>query len=654
MLPLPVALRSLVLLLALAACRPPPAHVAQPTANPGPRVQAHTDAAAVTAVLPVARGVLVGSMAGLELHVADGGSSTLVALDGIGVVALAPDGAGGAWVTTGPRLFRYRAEANRADEVVAPAGLAQARGLRALVGEQGGGVFVGGEWGVALVTAAGEWRALPVVASVKALAVAPDGTLLVGATDGLLVRDPLGNTRRLGKADGCALAAVDAILRTPHGTVVVVGRGSDGGAQLALQHGGQFSTFRLSPDAEILAAAGQGEEPVLAARGRLFALVAAGERAALERDGIGLAPVAGPLRRSPLLLRRLALAAPPDVTALALDRGTILAGTRTVGVARLALRTPRPVWLRRRDLVEGATDLTVACAAARDCYVATGNLALWHYDGRTFEPTEIGLSQVVLVVAQARHGGVLAIHQVPPTPGLRVSRLTAGEWNPIADVVIDLPGGVSGVSFAEISTSGLLWLGLRYLDAEGDERALGVAVVDLDVGVVTYHREVEGNDSAATGILPVPNDVVEIAFVPDSVAEFEVWFATRSGAAHIQGADLVLHSEAEGLESEVLRDVVATSGGLVFVAAGAGVGIYDGDRWRFPRGLKGSVNALALGTAGRLWLGTERGLAMFDGRRLRRVDAPAGLFTSGVEELAVDRFGRVYARSAEGIGIVEP
>jgi hypothetical protein len=174
--------------------------------------------------------------------------------------------------------------------------------------------------------------------------------------------------------------------------------------------------------------------------------------------------------------------------------------------------------------------------------------------------------------------------------------------------------------------------------------------MDLSLGAVMYHREEVGDTDRARGILPVPRDVRDVAFV----SEDELWFATINGAARVVGRDITVFTEAEGLESEILHGVVATDGGLVFVASSRGVGAFDGTRWSWPRALRVSANALARGADGRLWLGTDHGLLAYDGRRIARVDRKRGLLDDEVYDVAVDHYGRLWVRGVQGVSVVDP
>jgi hypothetical protein len=303
------------------------------------------------------------------------------------------------------------------------------------------------------------------------------------------------------------------------------------------------------------------------------------------------------------------------------------------------------------ELVTGAVDLTVACAAPNDCYVATGSDHTWRFDGASFRAIQVAPepSTITLAVVHSPDGNVLALYRTPGERQLRVARLDGGVFNAMAEISIETPGGVTGLAFARFSADGLLWLGLMYLDEENEARPYGVATVDLTIGAVSYHHERRGNDSKKTGILPVPNDVVDAAFLDD-----EIWFASASGAARLRGEELTVYTEAEGLESEILHGVVATEGGLVFVATTGGVEVFDGTRWTNPKVLRMVVRGITRGKDGRLWMATDRGVVAYDGQRTQRVDRRAGLLEDRVEDIDVDHQGRVWARSRQGFSLITP
>ncbi len=93
---------------------------------------------------------------------------------------------------------------------------------------------------------------------------------------------------------------------------------------------------------------------------------------------------------------------------------------------------------------------------------------------------------------------------------------------------------------------------------------------------------------------------------------------------------------------------------MVYTASGRGVGQWDGQRWSFPADLRTVVHDLVIGLDGNLWLATERGIGIYDGERTRRLDVQRGLLENNVEDLESDHFGRIWARSAQGLVLITP
>ena len=151
-------------------------------------------------------------------------------------------------------------------------------------------------------------------------------------------------------------------------------------------------------------------------------------------------------------------------------------------------------------------------------------------------------------------------------------------------------------------------------------------------------------------MLPIPNDVADVAFLADD----EIWLATGAGATVMRGNKVRVYTESDGLESEILHGIAATEGGMVFVASRGGVGRFDGEQWSFPSVLRVRARAMARGSDGRLWMGTDRGVVAYDGQRTELVNRRRGLIDDDVENIAVDGYGRVWARTATALHILTP
>ena len=123
-------------------------------------------------------------------------------------------------------------------------------------------------------------------------------------------------------------------------------------------------------------------------------------------------------------------------------------------------------------------------------------------------------------------------------------------------------------------------------------------------------------------------------------------------------------SEADGLPAKPVPTAIAEDR-----AGGIWVGLYHGGvaRYRHGRftvfgdrdGVSGVPQSLFVDSAGRLWIGSSRGLIRIDdptGERPHLVfyGAAQGLSSSDVSGLSEDRWGRIYAATGRGIDRFEP
>jgi hypothetical protein len=348
--------------------------------------------------------------------------------------------------------------------------------------------------------------------------------------------------------------------------------------------------------------------------------------------------------------RPIGLPLPPGLAAVLARGDELWLGTRGLGLARSG--KVGVSFLRTHELTEGAERLTVACAGPRECYMATGGTQAWVFDGDRFVQARIDAEEGarVLAVVEDHRRRVVAIHRGKSGSALRLSRLTDRAWIPLAVQELQVPHNVPEISFAVFALSGNLWIGLHYKDTDGEDRYFGAAEVDIDEAKVTYHRTFPRGEVQPPGSLPIPNDVTAVLFHPG-----DMWFATKSGACRVLGKSVKLFTEADGLESELLRDIEDGPGGEVWVASERGVGRFNGKTWRFerqgPLGFK--IRALARGEHGWVWLGTNRGLVLVAGPQLEVFGTTRGLLEGEVIDVAVDRLGRVWALSPRGVTLVE-
>jgi hypothetical protein len=638
----------------LTAC---PAAVKDEPAKRGPTAQAFSEPSAVTAMAPIPGGVLIGTSVGLDRWDDAGQRTRLGTTDGIpglAVKALALDRGQKVWFATDGGVGYYDADAQKSYPLPPSKDHAAVlASVTALAADPGGaGVWIGAPTGLYHANPKGDWVTTALQEEVTALYAAGNGVLWAGTHDGAIDRNAAGVFTRYRQKAGLDIRDVSFIAEGPDGAPVVVGKDEGGQSRIAVFAEGAFTTYKLSTEMPITAAASRAGALVLTSPGRLLILYngATSPIPGLQRDGVHLVPIVGKVKRPPYNVGAFEAPLPQNVTVAVATQQRLYVGTRTLGTARFAIDRiggSAPTWLRPGELVAGALSLFVACRGMNECYVATGGTTAWRYDGKAFAPLAIGgKGNVVLAFVRSPEGPVLALYRQPRERMLHIARLDEGKFAPVAAVKVETPSGATALSFAKFAPDKLLWLGLRYFDEENDPRPYGVAIVDLNLNAVTYHRE-SVTDSKKTGVLPVPNDVVDVAFLDE-----ETWFASGSGAVRLKGDDVKVWSEADDLKSEILRGLVATEGGAVYTASSAGVGEYDGQKWRYPAQLGMAVNCIARASDGRLWLGTDRGLIAYDGKNVEKIDRHAGLLDERVLDIVVDQLGRVWVRTAEGLAVV--
>jgi len=91
---------------------------------------------------------------------------------------------------------------------------------------------------------------------------------------------------------------------------------------------------------------------------------------------------------------------------------------------------------------------------------------------------------------------------------------------------------------------------------------------------------------------------------------------------------------------------------VVVVATGAGAGLWNGKEWDFPVALRFEVNDVVATKTGQIWMATERGIAAWDGKTVRRVDMRRGLTENQIFDITADSFDRVWARGAESVMLI--
>jgi len=630
-------------------CERAPAPV-RPRPAAAARVHAFTETSPVRLLASVGPFLFAASERGLDRwDVATGAVLSLSAAHGLPgdqIRELAGDEARGLlWIVTDAGVARYDARAQALEVLPAPPkglGLDLGDEITAAEAADDSGLWIGGARGLFHVDADGEWTATAVTVPVTALHAA-DGWLWIGTSDGVVGRDPDGELVRFGAAEGCEVARPRFLVRGPGGGVLVAGDDATGRQRVALRRGDDWTSYRVSPDVRWASASPQGDELIVLADGGLYRVAARQPRAhrPLMREGGRLLPIAGATAPAEsFVVDRIDARLTTPAQAIAVHGGEIAVGTRDVGVARVPASGGAPVgWLRRAEMLTGASTLTVACRGRDDCVLATGARRAWRWRGDRFEGTGPE-DQVVLAVVKGPGGALYGVHRAADGRQITVSRIDDDAWTAVAE--LETPGEQPRVSFARFGPAGRLWVGLVYRDG-ADERPWGVATVDVAAGAVAYHHEGEPRGPL------MPMRVADAAFQGGAV-----WMATSEGAVRLDGDRMTIWDEASGMGSALSRAVAVAPDGTVYVATRAGVAQFDGTRWSMPRALAFPVNDLALDRDHRLWLATERGVVVYDGRKVRRVDRRRGLLENAITDVALDDYGRVWARGAQSLTIIAP
>jgi hypothetical protein len=216
---------------------------------------------------------------------------------------------------------------------------------------------------------------------------------------------------------------------------------------------------------------------------------------------------------------------------------------------------------------------------------------------------------------------------------------------------IAIPKGTIGVRFSRFDPEGKLWLGLSYTEKDGTRRPWGVVEMGMSGADIMYHRStLMPGEKRPKGSLALPDDIRDIQFFGGYA-----WLATGAGACRVKGNQVLLYSENEGLESEIIHRFAFMPNGEILAATHAGIGRFDGKAWRFDydEPLRQTTRALLL-ERGVLWVGTSRGLVRRnDKNETRLIDTTEGLVGNVIKDLKKDPFGRLWVLTDQGLSIVD-
>ncbi len=645
------------------ACTKPAPEKPNPTASV--RIRAFAEVSPSWALLTTEKFAYLGSAHGLDRWDLEKGEllrlTSESGLPGSGVHALAYDEEGKrVWVATDAGLTRYKSSNSTFSEPIAPPDIMGIKSFAdaVMVAAEAGGVWVGLKKGLFFVKAEGGWSKTGIDSQVNALLRDTQKNLWIGTDEGITWVDDKREAHHLSAAEGCEFDKVISLTEHGSGVMVIAEGAEEKSTRVALAGPQGCVTYRVPYEKTWIGAARQADNTYVLSKSKLYRvgvpLATEGEEP--PAPGFDLPAMAkGKAVIGPATLRfeEVPQSVPSRVSHLAASGEELLLATEHLGTMIWRPGAAEIEWLRVGELTKEAANLSVACVALDDCFIATGTNKLWHWNGTIF--VNEGDLRRVHAVLTLKDGRIMSLRDAPGAgrsgkAALVVSLYEEGEWSQVEGIRIETPGKEVLVRVARQGPGGLVWLALSYSKGRRRTVPFGVAALDLELGMVFYHRASFDKRLGRQGILPVPVDVTGIAFL----GEETLWLSSSQGATRVIGEEVKTFIEADGLRSEILRGVVCTLGGMVYTASSRGLGTWDGESWRYPTALRSAVNDLALGKHGRLWLATEYGLVVYDGAKVRRLDTRRGLLENHLIDVESDNYGRIWAMSASGIVLVTP
>ncbi len=564
------------------------------------------------------------------------------------------------WIASSSGITRYQSSSSSLSDLPPPGEILGINSYKnsVIVPDGRGGIWVGLTSGLFYSDAHGKWTNTGIESAVTALLVDAQSTLWIGTNEGITRVDNDRNAILIASADGCEFSTVLSLAEYGSGILVIAEGSTPGETRIALASAQGCVTYKVPSGKKWLGAVRHADATYVLGGSELYEV--GGPRA---NEGVGdVSPeltlpamaqgkdVTGP---AALALVEVEQAVPQGASHLAGGGEFLMIASAHLGTMIWKPGETKINWLRVRELTKNARSLSVACLELSDCFIATGTKKLWHWNGKAF--TNEGDLRVVHAVLTLRDGRILALREAVGAEHTGASAIVLsiyndGEWNEISGIRVETPGKESLLNAVRQGPGGLVWLALSYKKGRRRTVPFGVAAVDLEIGMIIYHRASFNEKLGQQGILPVPVDVSGIAFMGDEA----LWLASSQGATRVIGSEVKTFIEADGLRSELLRGVVCTPGGMVYTASSRGLGAWDGESWTFPPELRTAINDIAMGKHGHLWMATDRGLGVYDGAVVRRLDTRRGLLENELLDVEADNFGRIWAMSESGLVVVSP
>jgi ligand-binding sensor domain-containing protein len=208
---------------------------------------------------------------------------------------------------------------------------------------------------------------------------------------------------------------------------------------------------------------------------------------------------------------------------------------------------------------------------------------------------------------------------------------------------MSLPKGVNILEAITIDQSGRVWVG----------HYEGVSVLEGEQWR-TYSSDTFGLGQYA-------NLVKDIAVDNQN----HIWVATSAGVAFLTGETWTPYDESKGLSDNSTEAVLTDHEGNVWVAHSYGVDVFDGNNWVFygkaynkPAQIEmeqlNGATTLAVDGQGIVWVGTSyKGISYFDGSIWQTYDCREYFYGAQVNAITCDKQGRVWLGTNFGMTIFD-
>ncbi len=152
------------------------------------------------------------------------------------------------------------------------------------------------------------------------------------------------------------------------------------------------------------------------------------------------------------------------------------------------------------------------------------------------------------------------------------------------------------------------------------------------------------------------------------------WFGLAGGVARFNGSSWIKYTVRDGLAGHHVRAITEDTHGGMWFGTEKGVSYFNGSRWityncsppihrgnndRIYRGENnqgcptGLINAIVCGPDGKVWIGTQEGLFMFNGETWKHFAEKDGLPHNQINALVLDKSGNLWIGTPSGAGMYD-